>query len=198
MPGGLTYLALMDWVALASVVATGAVGLGSLVVTYRSNVVQRRHEARLAHSARVWEQKSQALLDVITIARGLIDTLDSPYEWRREMFGVRLAEQVQGLDELVAVVEAHASRECREAFESLRSLLAGSKPDSAAATTIDVLRRHKVEAIDAGNFDKAALARDRERTTVAQANEAVQGLDKDEVRKRARRVIETARASLRE
>lgn len=184
------------WVALVSVIATGTVGVGGLVVTYRSGGAQRQHEAKLAHSSRVWEQKSQALLDVITIARGMIDTLDSPYEWRRESFGVGLHDAVSRLDDLVAPVEAHASSDCREAFESLRSLLNGAKPDMLASHSIALIRRQKEEAIDAVDFEAAAALRDRERATIRQANEA-HGLDPDEVRKSARRVIETARASLR-
>lgn len=80
----------------------------------------------------------------------MIDTLESPREWRRAMFGVGLADVGWSLDELVGSIEAHASSECREAFESLRSLLNGAH-----------------------------------------------GLDTDKVRARARRLIETARESLR-
>ena len=184
------------WVALVSVVATGAVGLGGLVVTYKSSGDQRRHEARLAHTARVWEQKSQALLDVITIARGLTDTLNAPRESRRESFGVGLNDVVERLDELVAPIEAHASSDCREAFESLRSLLNDANPDMLAAHSIELIRRKKEEAIDAGDFEAAVALRDRERATMRQANEA-HGLDADDVRTRARQVIETARESLR-
>jgi hypothetical protein len=184
------------WVALASVLATGAVGIGGLVITYKSGGAQRKHETRLAHTARVWEQKSQALLDVITLARRLIDRLDSPREAVRESFGVHLAEEARRLDELVAPIEAHASSECRQAFESLRSLLAESDFDAFAEDDIEHFRRQKWDALDAGDFEEAARARSEERATIKQANSVLR-LDADEVRARARRVIETARASLR-
>lgn len=184
------------WVALTSVIATGSVGLGGLLVSYRSGSEQRRHEASLAHSARVWEQKSEALLAVVTIARRMIDTLDSPREVVRERFGLSLADVVWRLDELVAPIEAHASSECREAFDSLRSLLNQSKRDVGAEATIEAIRREKEDAIDAGNFEEAARLRNRERNRTKQVNEA-HGLDADEVRMRARRLIETARESLR-
>lgn len=185
------------WVALLSVTFTGLVGIGGLLVTFAASGAQRRHEAGLAHTARVWEQKSDALLGVITVARRLIDTLDAATEAQRESFGVNLDDEVRRLDDLVAVMEAHAADASRRAFHDLRSLLAAAKRDVAAASALAVIRREKEEAYEAVDFDSAVVLRQKERAALKRLNE-VHGLDPDEVRKQARRAIEAARDDLRQ
>jgi hypothetical protein len=67
-----------DAVAITSVAFSGTVALAGLVLTYRAGREQRSHEETLAFEARAWEQKSAALLRVISVAQRVIDGLSEP------------------------------------------------------------------------------------------------------------------------
>jgi hypothetical protein len=111
-----------DPVALVSVVSSGAVALGGLLVTYRSGREQRKHESGLAYEARAWERKSEALFGVIAAGRLLIDSIQS-----NDPALARVVHRVVlELEDVGPVVEAYASGECRTAFVELQHLLNGS------------------------------------------------------------------------
>lgn len=177
-----------DAVALASVIVSGLVALGGLVVTYLNGRHQRRHERRLAYEERAWEKKSEGLLRVIATTRGLLDTVKVRQGWRRDMIAVDLMGASRSLDELVAVVEAYASADCRSAFEELRTLLRESGFD------IELIRRQKEEAIDAGDFERAARLKDRDQGTWPRGDAV--DLDFNKVETSCLRLIETARESV--
>lgn len=187
-----------DPVAIVSVVSSGLVALGGLYVNYRSGREQRKHEKRLSFEEHVWERKSEGLFGAIAASRVLLDTLDSraPHD-AKENLPLRLVEIAERLDDLLPVVEAYGSSECRYAFEDLRALLKSAAPDPRTSAVAYVAARGKEKAIDEADFAAASGWRDREKKALREMREALD-LDLDEVRSHASRVIATSRESLRE
>ena len=207
-----------DPLALTSVIASSAVALGALVSSYLSGREQRRHEARLDHEERAWQQKSAGLFDVIATCRSLIDAIDRPGsidtietldlergEYQATVqehigvseIGVRVGDVVGRLHELVPIVEVYGSATCRDAFDELRQMLRDSGYDPRAADKLASVRRGKAAAIDAKDYHSAATARRLEREVLEGARMRLT-IELPEARSRAERLIEAVRESLNE
>lgn len=205
-----------DPLAFTSVVASGLVALGALVVFYLNGSQQRRHESRLAYEERSWRRKSEGLFDVVATCRSLIDAIDRPgsldvietldrergdYQATVQEYigvsevGVRVGDVVQRLHELVPVVELYGSKACREAFDDLRRLLRDSGYDPRAADRLASVRRGKLAAIDAKDYRSAATARRLEREVLEDARTRLT-IDLDETRAKAVRLVEATRESI--
>ena len=180
-----------DAVALTSVVSSALLAAGSLVVTYRNGVKQRDHEAAMAFEGRVWEKKSEALFELISTCRRWLDALDGEQGW-----ALAAAQTHNGLNGLVAAVEAFASADCRREFDSLRRLLGDARPPLGLEGDVFLARNAKERAIDRQDFERAVKLRDFERQILADADAAFT-IDADEARAVTARVIEEARASVR-
>lgn len=183
----------IDWVALASVVSSGVVAAGSLVLTYRGAKHQRQHEAALAFEAKAWDEKSKTLYNVIAGSRALTDAMLSTDPRFVVLSISRAAAQ---LDQLVGGVEAYASPACREAFIDLRRRLHATTVPGWLHHVVSEIRMEKERAIDAMDFERAAELKSHEQTEISQA---VGGMivDQSDVKIRAERLIEHARQSIR-
>ncbi|MGH3329711.1 MAG: hypothetical protein ACRDPJ_00260 [Nocardioidaceae bacterium] len=205
-----------DSVALTSVVASGLVALGGLVITFQSSREQRRHERRLAFEGRSWARKSDGLFDLVATCRSLIDAIDRPgsidavetLDLERGPYlatakehigvseiGVRVGDVLYRLQELVPIVEVYGSAECRVAFDDLRQVLRGSDFDPRASDRLAAVRRGKVAAIDAKDYHSAATARRLEREVLEDARTRLT-IDLPQTREKAERLIDAARQSL--
>ncbi|HEX6249763.1 MAG TPA: hypothetical protein VFZ64_17995 [Nocardioidaceae bacterium] len=205
-----------DPVALTSVVVSGLVALGALAVSFRSGVLQRRHEQRMAHDERSWTTRSDGLFAVVGACRALVDAIDRPGSFEAietldlergdyeatahehigvSEIGVKVGDVADRLSTLVPVVEVYGSAEARAAFHELRRMLRDSDYDPHAADRLAAIRRGKVAAIDAKDYRSAATARRLERE-VLEAARARLAVDLDELRGRAETVIEEIRAGL--
>lgn len=205
-----------DALALTTVVFSWLVALGGLFVAYRSGREQLGHHERLAEQQRSWRARSEGLLEVVGTCRALVDAIDRPGSLEavetldaergdyqattREHLGVseigvRVADAVERLQQLVPVVEVYGSADCREAFHQLRQSLRDSGYDPRASERLDAIRRGKVAAIDAKDYRSAATARRLEREVLEDARTRLT-LDLSETRARAERLIAEARKSL--
>jgi hypothetical protein len=205
-----------DPVALTSVIASAAVAIGALAVSYQSGREQRRHEARRDFEGRAWRRKSEGLFDLIATCRSLIDAIDRPGsieaietldhergEYQATVrehigvseIGVRVGDVVNRLGELVPVVDVYGSPACREAFDDLRGLLRDSGYDPRAADRLAAIRRGKMAAVDAKDYHSAATARRLEREVLEAARTSLT-IELPEARAKAERLIEAARESL--
>lgn len=202
-----------DAVSIISVVVSGLVALGALLLTYRSGRDQRRHDAALALQQRSWQRRSDGMFDLIATCRSLVDTIDRPgsidaiealdrergdYDATVQEhlgvseIGVKVTDVVHRLHDLVPVVEVYGSAECREAFEDLRQQLRDSGYDPRAPERLAAIRRGKLAAIDAKDYHSAATARRLERELLEEARNRLT-IDLDETRDQAERVIAAAR-----
>lgn len=185
-----------DTVALASVISSGLVAVGGLWVSYRSGRDQRLHEARLSYEERAWEKKSEGLYAAISTARGIVDVLRSARPAERNRIALTLPASRHRLDELVPIIEAYSSTECRDAFDRLRQILRDADTDILLPDRVAAVRARKEEAIDAQDFESAANFHRQERDLMRAAADRL-GVDFDEVLRRAERLIQAARASVR-
>lgn len=205
-----------DAIALISIIFSWAVAMAGLFVAYRSGKDQRTHEERLALDQRSWGTKSQGLFDLIGTCRSLVDAIDRPGNLEamealdaergdyqataREHIGVseigvRIADAVERLQDLVPVVEVYGSEDCRKAFHDLRSLLRDSGYDPRASDRLEAIRRGKGAAIDAKDYRSAATARRLEREVLDDARARL-SIDLDDVLAKAERLIDTARETV--
>ncbi len=211
-----TVLPMTDAVALTSVIASGLLALGVVVLGYRTAREQRRQERQRDHDARAWERKADGLFDVVATARALIDAIDRPgnldaieaFDLERGDYqstvrehvgvsevGVRVGEVAERLHRLVPVVEVYGSPACREALHDLRTALRDSGHDPRAADRLAGIRRGKAAAVEAKDYHSAATARRLERELLEHARTRLT-IELPDTRARAQRLIDAARADL--
>ena len=179
--------------ALASVVSSGLVAGGSLVVTYRGQKQQRKHEASQAFEARAWEEKSKTLYNVITWSRGLADSMLSQDQG---VVAQSISRTMENFSHVVGGVEAYASPRARAEFAELRTALDASTIEPWLHHVLAELRTDKEGAIDAQDFLEAARLRKREREEIDQAVHRM-NCDQQAVLLRCERLIEECRLSIR-
>src|SRR5438093_788831 len=109
-----------DTVAIVSVASSGAVALGGLLLNALGARSQRAHERRQAYEGRAWEKKTSGLFDVIAAARSLVDAIDNQDPRRTIDLPMAVYDTRRRMRGAVAIVEAYASRPCREEFVALR------------------------------------------------------------------------------
>lgn len=205
-----------DPVVLVSVVASSAVAIGGLAFAYVGAERQRRHQERLAQQERAWQATSDGLLDLVATCRALTDAIDRPgsvdaietldrergeyLATVREhvgvsVIGVRVADVVHRMQQLVPAVEVYGTPACRETFHELRAMLRDSGYDPRAGERLAAVQRSKAAAVDSDDFRGAATARRLERQVLEDARTRLE-LDLDRTRQLAERLIETVRDSL--
>ena len=184
---------MVDVIALSSVLVSGAVAGGSLLVTYRNGREQREHETDLAFEERAWEQKSTALFTVISSTRTLLDGLDAGDKY---LVASVVSRAMSNLEPAVAGVEAYASAECRDAFSTLRRVLQNAKVIPHLPEIIQEVRDLQEAAIDDQDFDAAAGGRTAERDLMQEARDNL-SLDIAAAKAMCTHLIEAARASVR-
>ena len=205
-----------DAIALLSIIFSWLVAMACLFISYRSGRDQRAHQERLAYDARSWQTKSEGLFDLIATCRSLADAIERPgsietmealdaergeYEASTHEhigvseIGVKVADAVERLRDLVPIVEVYGSASCRQAFHDLRRLLRDSGYDPRASDRLEAIRRGKVAAIDAKDYRSAATARRLEREVLDDARARLT-LDLSQAQAKAERLIDAARESV--
>lgn len=201
---------MVDWVALAGIGSTAAVGLGAQLGTALTKRGDRKHASQLDFDKRVWEAKSAALVSVIAKCERLRDAVDvdppggrSPVDQSRDARRRQLVlttfdriglglQSGDGADLL-----AYASKPVTEKVAKLTKLL--SYEYVQQLDYIDTLGDVRVEiesAIDNQNFELAAALRQREREIQTSLGN-VSNLDVDAVKKLCDEIIAAARKDLR-
>lgn len=182
-----------DAVALTSVITSGAVAMGGIVVGALGARSQRRHEKELAFEERVWETKSDAMFRLITVVQDFRRTLraDKP----RERLAARLPDTIDDLHAIAPVIEAYCSETCRVAFIALHMLLSDAPHDWYTAMQIKSVREDKEQAIEEGDFEAAAELHRKERDLLAVADEGLD-LDLDKAQRLADAALTAARQNL--
>lgn len=109
----------VDWVALASVVSSGAVATASVLAAQRNARAQRRHESRLAFEERAWDVKRETLVELVQVARALHTDMGYGDEGVPETQARAVAVARYRLRELDARVDAYGTQLVRDLVESL-------------------------------------------------------------------------------
>jgi hypothetical protein len=109
-------------VALASVIVTGVVGVVAPVVTYFTAKSSHKHEQRLAHQTRVFEQRSSAYEDALDlIFRFALSTRAENYEPLNDV--IATLESSDEWRKVAARVGVHGTATATEAFRDFFALV---------------------------------------------------------------------------
>lgn len=190
----------MPDIATVSVISSAA--LAGLTVA--ANVViaerQRKHEADLSFEARVWEQKSKALFEVIHKCHEILD-IDETDESNRTRQAVQLSKILDALHDNEPVVGAYASAECRTRLEGVIGTMraAGVKLDMGRRATLWMNKtRETIRELGASEGMDKWRRYDEYRTEAESAAVAeFAPEDLPMIQQRARNLIEAARESVR-
>lgn len=192
----------MDVVALASVIGSSGLALGTLLVGHLNSKQQRNHEAALAYESRAWEQKSEALFRTIRAARAVCDAIQSERNpaLRTGLGRVDTLRAIHALRaelaEVLPVIEAYGSENARRDLHQVHAVMQEVYFEPAYLEDIAEYRTEKAKLIEAQDFDAAAALRDREVAATGGLFETVT-LDAPKLERALLALIESARLSVR-
>lgn len=109
---------------LAGIISTGVVGIAGPVITWQIAKAGRAHERRLAHDARMFEQRSSLYLAMLVTLRRELRAVTGLVEWAHDPTGpnpgVPAFPTADEIDELYARVAAFGSNEMLKRVRELR------------------------------------------------------------------------------
>jgi hypothetical protein len=191
----------MDWVALASVISSGAVAVATLVANGLMRRGDRKHTSSLEFEKRVWEKKSTALLDLISHCQAILQTLDhdaADLESQRQQFAVlQTFHQVNFRLEAPELI-AYASPAVKAAVSQLQQVVTRVQrtSDERQMVTEDYALTPDYLGVDEDEFEHLTVARTREIELERRLGE-LSGIDLDSVRELCVKIIGHSRADLR-
>ena len=129
----------MDGIALASVLASAAVALTTLVVQAISQRGQRKHESTLAYEERVWSLKSDALFRLIRASRDVTDYIDGEDDHSRIVTASAITELMRELKDVSPTIETYGSDQVRSDLLTVRRVLRGCRVDYLAVSQLEAV-----------------------------------------------------------
>lgn len=182
-------------VAAVSVITSGAVAIGSILVTVYNAGRQRQHEADMDFEKRVWDQKSEALFSVMTTSRMLATDGDAITDANRMTYALNLSKRLDDLHAARGVVDAFASTRCAVALTLLIDAMRDGGVKHNLGYRVSRLGEQSMK-LDPTDFDLSG--RYREWRNEAEQS-ALQDFDPDlaDIRKRAGDLFDAARESVR-
>ncbi|MFC5179474.1 hypothetical protein [Nocardioides taihuensis] len=181
--------------ASLSVIFTGSVALGSLAVTALGARAQRKHEAGLAYQERVWDAKSEVLLNAIRVSLSIVRVVGARAEMRHLAESLVAAREY--IDEFSAEIEAYGSEATRKALRDLEAKIQLTLIQSNSAGMLRSVRAWKLSKVEEQDYDEARKASADERSMLdAIAHNLTE--DPPVYRDAAQALIDSARKDLRD
>lgn len=183
-------------VAVVSVISSGLVAVGSLVLQWRNGAEQRRHDATQAFEARAWDLKREGHLSLLDVLNRIRDSADDGY-----VVATKGRSWLEEFYEAQPVVVAYGTDECRHDLDALMTFVADFGPlDETVRAAMRRAYRANQEvenAFDNPNDATPMGPRLQERTDAQQLVRDLFIYSEPELRRLVVKLIASTRSSLR-